>query len=162
MTTRLQVLLTGPVRAEMAAAATAAAPWETGGLLLGWWEGDQVIVRHAVEVPDRRATTTSWVRRPRVARKIMHAALQQYNHPLLGYVGDWHIHPERCTASRRDVQSITETSRQYDEPLVLLVRMPDGSLDVRAAHRGHCRMATLFADTDGDRSEPRTTREGKR
>jgi proteasome lid subunit RPN8/RPN11 len=129
----------------MTAAATAAAPKETGGVLLGWWDGDTVVIRHAVEAPDRRATRTSWVRRPRVARRVMRAALAEFDHPLLGYVGDWHIHPALCDASARDVQSITDTSRQYDDPLVLLVQMPDGSIDVRCADAGRPRPATLGA-----------------
>lgn len=143
MNTVTTVQLTGPVEAEMAAFAVAAAPKETGGLLLGWWEGDTVVVRHAVEVPDRRATSTTWVRRPRVARRVLKTALREFDHPLLGYVGDWHVHTAICAASGRDVKSITDASRQYDDPLVLLVRMPDATLDVRSAQRGTPRRATI-------------------
>jgi proteasome lid subunit RPN8/RPN11 len=140
------VQLTGPVETEMAAFAAAAAPNETGGLLLGWWEGNAVVVRHAVEVPDSRATSTRWVRRPRVARRVLEAALQEYAHPLLGYVGEWHIHPAVCAASGQDLESITATSGQYDNPLALFVRMPDGTLDVRSAHRGIPLRATISTE----------------
>jgi proteasome lid subunit RPN8/RPN11 len=143
MTSAIKVRLTGPVRAEMTASAAAAAPRETGGVLLGWWDGDTVVVRHAIEVPDKRATNTSWVRRPRNARRVLRAALAEHNHPLLGYVGDWHIHPKVCSASWRDVESIADTSKQYDDPLVLLVHLPDRTLDVRAAHAGNPCGATL-------------------
>lgn len=137
MTRTFRVVMAGLAGAEMTAAASTAAPKETGGLLLGWWEGhDVVIVRHAVEVTDRRATSTSWVRRPRIARRVLRTALEEYSHPFLGYVGDWHVHPEVCAASSRDVDSIVDTSRQYEDPLVLVVRMPDATIDVRAAHRG--------------------------
>lgn len=145
MTDVVDVLLTGPVRDEMRSAAAAAAPKETGGLLLGWWDGPGVVVRHAVEVPDRRATRASWTRRPRVARRVLRQALDEFDHPLLGYVGDWHAHPVVCAVSSRDVDSIVETSSQYDGALVLLVQLPDGSIDVRAAQSGRRRVARLNA-----------------
>jgi proteasome lid subunit RPN8/RPN11 len=141
----VDIHLTGPVRDELRSAAAAAAPKETGGLLLGWWDGPRVIVRHAVEVPDRRATRESWTRRPRVARRVLRQALDEFDHPLLGYVGDWHSHPSVCAASSRDLDSIAETSKQYDRALVLLVPLPDGSVDVRAAQSGRRRAARLNA-----------------
>jgi hypothetical protein len=132
------------VLAELRAAAKAAAPEETGGLLLGWWQTEHaVLVRHAVEVTDRRATRSSWVRHPHRARRALARALTELAHPLLGYVGDWHSHPIHSIASGRDKISIADTSRQYPHPLVLLVYSPDGISDVRAAHAGQLRPARL-------------------
>ena len=144
----IDITLTGPVRQEMKAAANAAAPKETGGLLLGWWD-DQggVVIRHAVEVPDRRATRTSWTRRQRPVQRALTQALKDLDHPLLGYVGDWHVHPKQCGASRRDRASIVKTSKQYDQGIVLIVRLPDDSLDLLAARNGSSIHASL---SEGD------------
>ena len=107
----VEIRLTGPVLAEIRAAASAAEPRETGGFLLGWWATSNVIVvRHALEVPDRLATSTSWVRRPKAAQAALSAALASFGHPFLGYVGDWHSHPQRCEASQRDLATLARSS----------------------------------------------------
>lgn len=119
-------------------------PRETGGLLLGWWEVGRVMVRHAIEVPDPDATTTSWSRDEPRAQAFLDAALDEHHHPWLGYVGDWHSHPAPCGASRQDVTSIRRASKQYLEPLVLLVHRVDGTLDHVVAHQGHPQTATAI------------------
>lgn len=63
---------------------------------------------------------------------------------LAGYVGDWHSHPAACGASSQDVTSIRRASRQYTEPLVLLVHRSDGTLDHVVAHRGRRRRARWY------------------
>lgn len=138
MTARpVEVRLTGPVLSEIRAAASASEPRETGGLLLGWWDAnDTIVVRHAIEVPDRLATRTSWVRRPRLARAALSEALTALSHPLLGYVGDWHSHPLPCPASQRDQASLARTSLQYPQPVVLLIQLPGDDIDLRAAQGG--------------------------
>jgi proteasome lid subunit RPN8/RPN11 len=141
----IEVLLSGPVLAELRAAAGAALPRETGGLLLGWWDthdvSEVIIVRHAIEVPDRRATPTSWVRRPRAAQAALSRALALLSHPLLGYVGDWHSHPETYTASAPDRASLLRTSLQYEHPVLLLIHMPGDKIDTTSALGGEPRSA---------------------
>jgi proteasome lid subunit RPN8/RPN11 len=136
LTEPVAVDLTGTVLDEVRAAASAATPRETGGLLLGWWDEDGVVIRHAIEVPDKRASRVAWLRRPTSVKRAWEQALVELDHPLLGYVGDWHSHPEVCDASGRDQLSIAETSNQYERPIVLLVHRPDDTTDVRVAHRG--------------------------
>lgn len=128
-------------------AAAAALPRETGGLLLGWWDASKIIVRHAVEVPDPRATTNSWSRDEPRAQAALDAALAAHQHPWLGYVGDWHSHPADCGASSQDVISIRRASRQYTQPLALLVHRADGAVDHVVVHRGHRRRATALLPT---------------
>ena len=141
----VEVLLSGPVLPELSAAASAALPRETGGLLLGWWEtrdaAEVIIVRHAIEIADRRATPTSWVRRPRAAQAKLSRALADLGHPLLGYVGDWHSHPQAHTASGRDRASLLDTSLQYEHPVLLLIHLPGDEIDMAAAHVGEPRHA---------------------
>ncbi len=109
---------------------------ETGGLLLGWWETDAIVVRHAIEVSDPEATATSWTREEHRSTAALATALEQFEHPWLGYVGDWHTHPAPSGASSTDRRSIRRASRGYGHPLVLIVHRSDGLLDCRAARRG--------------------------
>jgi integrative and conjugative element protein (TIGR02256 family) len=132
--------------ATISAAATAAAPRETGGVLLGWWNANGVVVHHIVEVPDPSATGVAWTRHEQPAQLALDDALRELDHPWLGYVGDWHTHPAPRGASRQDLESIQRASRQYDHPLVLLIHRPDGTLDLRAALRGRLRAATIIPD----------------
>jgi integrative and conjugative element protein (TIGR02256 family) len=113
-----------------------AAPKETGGLLLGWWENMTVVVGHAMEVLDPEATSNSWTRREIAAQRSLDTALRHLNHPWLGYVGDWHSHPDTLGASRTDELSLRRASREYTRPLALLVYQTDGRLDARVAHQG--------------------------
>jgi proteasome lid subunit RPN8/RPN11 len=133
------VELHGGVIELIVVAAGVAHPLETGGLLLGWWDADKIVIRHAVEVPDPSATTNSWTRDEPQAQAVLDAALTTHEHPWLGYVGDWHTHPGVCGASRRDISSICRASRQYDRPLALLVHRADGVFDQVVAHRGRIR-----------------------
>jgi integrative and conjugative element protein (TIGR02256 family) len=127
------------------AAAAAASPHETGGLLLGWWDGGRVVVRHAVEVTDPYATASSWSRDECPAQVALDTALAEHEHPWLGYVGDWHSHPAACSVSAQDLASIRRASRQYDQPLVLLIHRSDDAIETIGAHRGHQRQTALWA-----------------
>lgn len=123
-------------RYTITATAGRAAPLETGGLLLGWWDSDRVMVRSAVEVVDPAASGTSWVRRENLAQQALDRAIAAHGHPWMGYVGDWHSHPAPCEASAQDLKSIRSASRTYAQPLLLIVHRCDGVLDIRAARRG--------------------------
>jgi integrative and conjugative element protein (TIGR02256 family) len=125
-----------------------AAPKETGGLLLGWWENMTVVVSHAVEILDSEATSNSWTRREDTAQIASDVALRDLSHPWLGYVGDWHSHPGALDASPTDELSLRRASREYTKPLALLVYRTDGHLDVRVAYRGRIRGCQLELEAD--------------
>jgi integrative and conjugative element protein (TIGR02256 family) len=154
-----------PVRVTVAATAAdliakrarKAAPNETGGLLLGWWEGTAVVVAHAVEVPDPDATSSRWTRHENTAQAALDAALSDPSHPWLGYVGDWHSHPAPVDPSTTDELSLRHASRQYPQPLALLVHQPDGHLDLHVAHQGRSRAARLDLTAAAPVSETTTT-----
>ncbi|MBK6872811.1 MAG: Mov34/MPN/PAD-1 family protein [Kineosporiaceae bacterium] len=122
-------------------AASAAHPQETGGLLLGWWQAGSVVLRYAVEVIDPDATSTSWHRQEQLTQAALIRAIDDHEHPWLGYVGDWHTHPAACPPSRQDEACIREASTQFADPLVLLVHRFDGRLDIRAARAGRSQPA---------------------
>ena len=127
----------------LADAARAAGPTETGGLLLGWWSDEGIVVRHAIEVIDPDATASSWTRDQGRAQHALEQALTALDHPLLGYIGDWHTHPASCGPSHQDERSIRRASRGYDQPLLLLVHRADERLEARAAQRGQACTVTL-------------------
>ena len=113
---------------------------ETGGLLLGWWDGSVPTVVDAIEVPDPTATGNRWTRQPEAAHTAL-AEARAHANPLVGYVGDWHSHPANVGASPRDISQIRQDSRGYPNALALVVVRFGGNLDTRLALRG--RLTTL-------------------
>ena len=119
---------------------------EIGGLLLGHWEDSNVIIEQIVEVVDPNATYSSWSRDQHRAQDALDKVLAtDRRSPTIGYVGDWHTHPEMICASSTDFLSLKKDSKSYDEPLVMVVRLSDGSFDVHAALRGKLLEADLIS-----------------
>jgi proteasome lid subunit RPN8/RPN11 len=143
MIRRVSVALHPDARRTINAAADGAAPSETGGLLLGWWEDRQVVVRAAIEVADPSASSNSWTRRKDDAQRALDHAIATFDHPWIGYVGDWHSHLSKCDASHQDLASIRQASLSYANPVILLVHRPDGKFDVRTAIGGRLRRAAV-------------------
>ncbi|WP_158698033.1 Mov34/MPN/PAD-1 family protein [Streptomyces prunicolor] len=144
----LEAILVSSALDVIRAAASAAGRTETGGLLLGWWEGDAIVARYAIEVPDPDATSSSWTRADHRAQDALDRALADLDHPWLGYVGDWHTHPARCGPSSQDEQSICNASHGYSQPLLLLVHRNDGTIEARSADQGHLRPLTIHHWSD--------------
>jgi integrative and conjugative element protein (TIGR02256 family) len=129
-------------QAKMHEIAMRADPKETGGILIGWWDADAIIIENVVEVADSNATTTSWARHEHQAQIALDVALGESPDDLLGYVGDWHSHPAVCGASSTDLSSLRRASMQYPKPLVLVVRLPNNELKFYAAKKGKiCRVS---------------------
>lgn len=122
-----------------------AAPKETGGLLLGWWDGDRIIIEDVTEVTDAGATSNSWMRHEGLAQKSLGGILATSTNELLGYVGDWHSHPADCSASGPDIYALKRASKQYQLPIVLIVRKPNDQLEFHAAKNGWlCRIESTI------------------
>ncbi|MFC4013395.1 Mov34/MPN/PAD-1 family protein [Nonomuraea purpurea] len=119
---------------------------ERGGLLLGWWDHGDIIIQLAVEVGDPGATFTTWTRHETAAQRALDNARATLSDPLIGYVGDWHTHPAPIGASPTDEAALRRASRQYDQPIALIVTLPDGSLDVHTARAGWCRPAHVVIE----------------
>ncbi|WP_229070197.1 Mov34/MPN/PAD-1 family protein [Actinoplanes sp. DH11] len=139
------MLIHSDARQTIKTAAARAFPLEAGGLLLGWWDNDMVVVRAAIEVVDPAATGTSWIRHEGLAQRALDQAVAKFGHPWLGYIGDWHSHPAACDASQQDRQSIRIASLAYAQPLVLIVHRRDGIIDIHAARHG--RPQTVSAES---------------
>lgn len=150
---RQRVSLHPGVPAAVTAAARRAEPKETGGLLLGWTEGGTIVVRHALEVPDPDATSTSWTRGETRANEALAKLLAEAEHPWLGYVGDWHAHPAPVGPSTTDKRSLKKDSRVKRESLVLIVHRSDETLDVLTAQRGSATRTTLITYGEIEKEE---------
>lgn len=109
-----------------------ALPYETGGLLLGWYEADGgVWIDRAIEVPARTAGTHHYERTAEAAQAALDAALaDEPEGSPIGYVGEWHTHPEPCGPSDVDLETLVALGQDRDSgPLVLVVcaHQPDKS-----------------------------------
>lgn len=143
MNDKLTILCGADVAKTIKTFAAASLPIETGGLLLGWWEPGIVVLKDAIEVADPNATIDAWSRRQEAAQKRLDEAIAEHAHPWLGYVGDWHSHTKSCPPSSTDILTITATSLQFHEPIVLLVHTAPNTFEARAAHGGQPRDARL-------------------
>lgn len=116
--------------------AQCAYPKETGGLVLGWWEGKSPVIHSVVEVSDPAAGPTRWQRNERVATLVLEESLLKTSVAHLGYIGDWHSHPANIGPSATDIAALRRVSRQYPQAVVLLVVREGGFIDTRLAKRG--------------------------
>lgn len=142
--------MTVDVAATLRQCAQQAAHYECGGLLLGWWDNGNIVVRRVVEVYDPTAPSATWTRRQHAAQQTLDRARRDLGDPQVGYVGDWHTHPARVGISPTDEAALRRASRQYSEPTALIVVLPDGSLDPRTAHAGQLHPAHVTIDHIGD------------
>jgi integrative and conjugative element protein (TIGR02256 family) len=109
---------------------------EIGGLLLGHWQDSGIIIDRAVEVTDPSATYSSWSRDEKRAQIALESSIKADSDNLRGYVGDWHTHPEMVRASSTDIGSLKRASKQYKEPIAMVIGLPDGSFDIHVAKNG--------------------------
>lgn len=100
-----------------------AAPHETGGILIGWHEGTNIVVDHFLLVPDLAATNGDYWRRHGQASNSLIEFLDGANDSRLGYVGEWHSHPRPSAASATDICSITAIVKEARSPVALIVLM---------------------------------------
>lgn len=97
-----------------------ALPRETGGILMGFRTPVAVVVTRMLTVPDPRSSPHSYLRRRRRAQAQM-AATHTETPRVVGYVGEWHTHPEDEEPSRTDLRAIAETARLASDTVALLV-----------------------------------------
>lgn len=132
---RCGLRLNDDLEQELHDVAASVHPTETGGLLLGWWDGPVPVVADWLEVPDPAARRNRWSRNEDAAADALAAARQSYPSHV-GYIGDWHSHPADIGPSRADIRAIRRVSRQYDDAVALVVVRHGGQVDTRLAHQG--------------------------
>lgn len=103
-------------------------PKEVGGVLVGWREGKDVIVVHELLfVPHDGSVATRYDREHGLADELLQDYLAEADDPRLGYVGEWHTHPEPFPPSPMDLKTIRGIAACLQDPVALIVLM---------AHRG--------------------------
>jgi len=123
-------------------------PRETGGILAGWRTSDGIHVVEMLEVRSRWATRSSYVRSQGKANFALDAYVKNLpSGSSVGYVGDWHTHPEQQTASQTDLDSIKEFARNDRQPVALIVLSRNGKhWDLNAWSACHVRGRTVFVE----------------
>lgn len=108
--------------AGLRAAAHAALPNETGGILLGWRTASGLHVAQAPEVADPGATKHGYQRNFDAAQSLVTSALahQSADSPL-GYIGEWHSHPAPVAASHADLRWVRRLASDLGGPIGLVV-----------------------------------------
>lgn len=102
-------------------------PMETGGILLGYREGVNVVVTHALVVSGQGASPIKYVRNDVRANAILTGFLaERAEDDPTGYIGEWHSHPASCGPSPTDVAAMRATAKTSDDPIALLVHAPGG------------------------------------
>lgn len=104
-----RVWVSEAARDALMAAADAANPDETGGVLVGvvlkrGEDTGRPWVTHAVEVPSRKSDRNHY-ELPAGARRRVVMRLRKSD-SRLGYLGDWHSHPVNVGPSPTDIESI--------------------------------------------------------
>lgn len=101
-------------------------PLENGGILLGYHEGPNIVVTHALVVTAPAATTNRYVRDDVQANALLREflAARDPDDPT-GYVGEWHSHPAPCGPSSIDLNAIRATAKASAAPVALIVHSPD-------------------------------------
>ncbi|WP_213816994.1 SAVED domain-containing protein [Glaciihabitans sp. dw_435] len=99
-------------------------PLETGGVLLGYREGRNIVVTHALTV-DGQAGTNRYVRDDVRANELLEEFLAgRADDDPTGYIGEWHSHPAPSGPSPTDVAAMRAIAKSSDGPVALLVYAP--------------------------------------
>jgi integrative and conjugative element protein (TIGR02256 family) len=96
---------------------------ETGGILVGYRQGRDVVISRIVEVKDRGAGYASYTRDPNRAQELLDDRLEAStsDKSLLGYVGEWHTHPVPSPPSHQDLKELRAVAKLASGSVALLV-----------------------------------------
>ncbi|WP_127817670.1 SAVED domain-containing protein [Microbacterium sp. CPCC 204701] len=100
-------------------------PFETGGILLGYREIDNVVITHALVVDGGGATKDRYVRDDiRANERLAEFLSDRAEDDPIGYVGEWHSHPAPSGPSTIDRNAMRAAAKAADGPVALLVCTP--------------------------------------
>lgn len=115
----VNVLVTREAITAAGAAGRRTLPRETGGILLGFRTPDLIVVTRALVVDDPASSGRTYLRHRRRAQALLTAARQESG--VIGYVGEWHTHPEDKPSSPTDLRALGKTARMTPSVVALLV-----------------------------------------
>lgn len=100
-------------------------PLETGGILLGYREVDNVVVTHALVVDGGGATRDRYFRDDvRANKRLAEFLADRAEDDPIGYVGEWHSHPAPSGPSTIDRNAMRAAAKAAGGPVALLVFTP--------------------------------------
>ncbi|WP_404434206.1 SAVED domain-containing protein [Microbacterium lacus] len=100
-------------------------PLETGGILLGYREKDNVVIAHALVVDGGGATKDRYVRDDvRANERLAEFLADRAEDDPIGYVGEWHSHPAPSGPSTIDRNAMRGAAKATDGSIALLVLTP--------------------------------------
>lgn len=122
---------------RLVAEAEIEAPDETGGVLLGWRNGDAVVVDQVVDAGPRAERWRTGMRPDAEHQAAQIAVAFEDTAGAVTYLGDWHSHPRSTpTPSRRDRKTLRNIAAhpeaQCPEPLMLIVAETEAGWEARA------------------------------
>lgn len=94
---------------------------ERGGILIGYRLADAVHIHDALVVPDATAARTRYLRRHREGQRVLDDWLELSDDATVGYVGEWHTHPEPAPPSPTDLTAARFMAIKNSRPVVLVV-----------------------------------------
>jgi integrative and conjugative element protein (TIGR02256 family) len=111
---------------RLAREADGAQPDETGGVLLGWRSGDDVVARLVVDAGPRAERWPTGMRPDAEYQAAEIAAAFEATDGAVTYLGDWHSHPGTTPSpSRRDRKTLrniaADADAQCPEPIMLII-----------------------------------------
>jgi integrative and conjugative element protein (TIGR02256 family) len=116
------IFLSASARAQMLRAAQDLPGIETGGILVGHYQGTDIVVRRAVEVRDPHATGSAYELRSDDAQRALD---EDRRRPAAaetdGYIGEWHSHPARLPPSKTDKRALSKIATRSARRPVLIV-----------------------------------------
>lgn len=100
-------------------------PLETGGILLGYREVDNVVITHALVVDGGGATKDRYVRDDvRANEHLAEFLADRAEDDPIGYVGEWHSHPAPSGPSTIDRNAMRAAAKATEGSVALLVFTP--------------------------------------
>lgn len=100
-------------------------PLETGGILLGYREMDNVVITHALVVDGGGATKDRYVRDDvRANNRLAEFLSDRAEDDPIGYVGEWHSHPAPSGPSTIDRNALRAAAKAADGPVALVIFTP--------------------------------------
>lgn len=152
VTRKPRLFLTQQAADVLRAAAKGSTEREQGGILLGWRLDDGIHVQEVVAVRNADAGPAHYKRSQRAAQAALDARLRLHGDGPLGYVGEWHTHPQPVPPSATDRATMRVMALRNRRPVALIVasRRPgaepdlhglisaDASLPARAARPFTC------------------------
>lgn len=100
-------------------------PLETGGILLGYREADNLVITHALVVDGGGATKDRYVRDDvRANERLAGFLSDRAEDDPIGYVGEWHSHPAPSGPSTIDRNAMRAAAKAADGPVALLIFTP--------------------------------------